>query len=116
MKSALMLVSLLAIGCGESPTAPIGPECSSPVTVVRYPNSIPDIYIVLLVDGVDVAKITGILPDRHGFQIRHVYDAVLGGFSAVVSPGQLQALRCDTFVKEIHEVQSVGGGGKSTRP
>jgi subtilisin family serine protease len=91
MRRDLILLSILVFGlaaCSDEPNGPPSAGRTGPATVFSAGNSIDGSYVIVLKEGADarsVAAIAGIHP-------RHVYTAVLNGFSAELNPGQLNAL------------------------
>jgi hypothetical protein len=103
----LGLVSLCVIlGCNR--TTPLGPgveivppACVNPAPLLgQYDGRAPG-YIIDLKDGVDVIVETDRLATRYNFTPTHVYDAVLGGFSANLTPAAVAGLRCENTVNYI---------------
>ena len=102
----MLALFLMAVACGEvsSPTEPAGARCANPAPLFRYPDAVPDRYIIIYLDGVDVLRTTAALEEKYGISIIHIYTVTLKGFSAIVTPTSLRSLLCESTVKEIHEV------------
>ena len=62
---------------------------------------IPGRYIVVLEEGTDSTGYTSILGRRHGFSADLVYQQALHGFSAGLSPDQVNALLADPRVNNV---------------
>lgn len=79
-------------------------QASKQASVASAPTKgIPDTYIVMLKPGTDargVARANGLAP-------KHVYSAVLNGFSAKLTAAQVQALQANPNVELIEQDQEV---------
>jgi len=85
----------------------VPPSCIRPAPLVgRFDPRAPG-YIVDLSNGVDVAVETARLGEKYGFTARWVYTAVLGGFSAELTPQAVAGLRCERTVQSISFDQQV---------
>src|SRR5918999_4237604 len=101
----LVLASLL-LACTNPTETPepllpppvLAPPCDSPAPLVGIWDARAPRYIVVFHDTIDVTPEIDRLAARYGFQPRHVYEHVLGGFSAVLTPQTLASLRCEPSV------------------
>ncbi|UYQ62522.1 S8 family peptidase [Streptomyces peucetius] len=101
---ALAVPLALVPAVGSAAPAP-EPASAALITVADAPaaQEIKGHYIVTLKEGVDpvgLAKATSV-------RARHVYEEVLNGFAAELTPGRLTALRRDSRVLSIEEDQKV---------
>jgi subtilisin family serine protease len=99
---AVLALSLLAAACSDTnaPQQDVRRDDSAPMMSVEG-KPIDGSYVVVLKDGADprsVAAVSGVNP-------RHVYAAVLNGFSAELNEGQLTALRRNPNVDYIEQDQ-----------
>jgi subtilisin family serine protease len=101
---ALLAAALALAGCSDqSPVAAGAPE-TAPLMAAASGQGVAGSYIVVLKEGADprsIAAVAGVSP-------RHVYTAVLNGFAATLSSGQLTALRHNPDVDYVEQEQ-VGG-------
>ena len=81
----------------------LAPACPHPADIFYYDNSPAPGWIVVYQEGVNVVDETARLAARHEFTPGHVYDVVLLGFSAILTPQQIAALRCEPSLKSIHQ-------------
>ena len=86
------------------PPPVLAPPCESPAPLLGIWNPAAPRYIVAFQDTVDVRPEVGRLAARYGFQPRHVYEHVLGGFSAALRPQTLADLRCEPSVRSVQHV------------
>ncbi|HEY0673296.1 MAG TPA: S8 family serine peptidase, partial [Longimicrobiales bacterium] len=100
---AVIALGVVLAACSDDTNAPQQPARSeglAPVMAVQG-QPIEDSYVVVLKEDADarsVAAIAGVSP-------RHVYTAVLNGFSATLNEGQLTALRQNPSVDYIEPDQ-----------
>jgi subtilisin family serine protease len=89
-----------------------GPAAAPLVAVADAPaaTEIKSQYIVTLKEGVDPVGLAKAKSVKTG----HVYEEVLNGFSAELTPGQLKALRSDARVLTIEEDQKVSSTATQT--
>ncbi|MCM2389910.1 S8 family peptidase [Streptomyces albipurpureus] len=101
---ALGLAVPLALVPTTGSAAP-APEPAPLVKVAQAPaaEEIKGQYIVTLKKGVDAAA----LAESKSVKTEYVYDAVLNGFAAELTPARLAALRADSRVASIEEDQKV---------
>ena len=93
--------ALGVVACSDEPNAPQTAAPSGPAPMYSAADKIDGSYVVVLKAGADpraVAALSGISP-------RHVYTAVLAGFSAELNQGQLNALRHNANVEYVEEDQ-----------
>ena len=115
----LGLLSLVLLGACDrtslvAPPPPtveiVPPLCERPAPLLgRFDARSPG-YIVDLGDGVDAALETARLAAKYGFEPRHVYTYVLGGFSAELTPTVVAAIRCEATVNSVEFNQLATGG------
>ncbi|HEY0969679.1 MAG TPA: S8 family serine peptidase [Gemmatimonadales bacterium] len=116
----LLLTALAAAGCSDAPTGSPG---EGPVAS-RAPAEQAPIYLVTFSDGVaDVESAARDIARNRGFALRHVRRHAARGFSAVIPPGQIDAVRADprvliverdgpvSLIEPIREQKRPGGGG-----
>ena len=102
---AAMALTALAACADGSPVATHAPD-AAPLLSAAPDRGVPGHYIVVLEQDADprsVAAVAGVEP-------RHVYTAALTGFAAVLSAGQLNALRhhpAVAYVEQDQEAASV---------
>ncbi|SCK07562.1 S8 family peptidase [Streptomyces sp. WMMB 322] len=96
----LALTAVTALPASASAATPDGPLVKvSEATGTAVPGQ----YIVTLKSGADA----GSLARSAGVKPTHTYDAVVDGFAAELTTGQLDALRADPEVSRIEENQQV---------
>ncbi|MFD9719369.1 S8 family peptidase [Streptomyces sp. NPDC059076] len=102
--AAIGLAVPLALLPSAGSAAP-APEPAPLIKVAQAPaaDEIKGQYIVTLKKGVDAAA----LAESKSVQTEYVYDAVLNGFAAELTPARLAALRADSRVASIEEDQKV---------
>jgi subtilisin family serine protease len=104
LHSAVLLAAATAAACGDqSPVAARLPE-AAPLMAAAPGQGVAGSYIVVLKDGADarsVAAVAGAAP-------RHVFTAVLNGFSAKLTEGQVTALRHNPAVDYVEQEQTGG--------
>ncbi|ONF74369.1 S8 family serine peptidase [Amycolatopsis keratiniphila] len=113
---SLWTTSARAIGCAVAVMGSLCalsvPASSSPsATIVNAdsPDAVPGRYIVVL-KGSAAASSTAsatAMTQRYGGQLRHVYDAVVGGYSAAMSAQQATRLAADPAVQSVRQVQEM---------
>ncbi|HEX7150994.1 MAG TPA: hypothetical protein VF618_05860 [Thermoanaerobaculia bacterium] len=82
----------------------VAPSCAAPATIVYYDGAfVAPGWIVQFRDGTDAVAMTAMLEAKYGFRAIHVYDSALLGFSAVLTPEQLAAIRCEAAVTRIDQ-------------
>ena len=86
------------------PPPVLSPPCDSPAPLLGTWNPAAPRYIAVFHDGVDVRPEVERLAVRYGFQPRHVYEHVLGGFSAALAPDVLANLRCEPSISYVEHV------------
>jgi subtilisin family serine protease len=97
----LLSAALGLAACSDGPNAPEGLAGTGPAPLYSAGSTIDGSYVVVLKEGADarsVAAIAGIHP-------RHVYTAVLNGFSTELNEGQLNALRHNPNVDYVEADQ-----------
>ncbi|MEU5398036.1 S8 family peptidase [Streptomyces sp. NPDC005963] len=101
---AIGLAAPLALIPSVGSAAP-APEPTPLITVAQAPTAgeIKGQYIVTLKKGVDASA----LAESKSVKTEYVYDAVLNGFAAELTPARLAALRADSRVASIEEDQKV---------
>ncbi|MDX1393017.1 MAG: S8 family serine peptidase [Gemmatimonadota bacterium] len=108
-----LLAAALAAGCGRDPVGPPPaqqtpadePDASAAPGQQQRPQFVEDQYIIKFRPGEDLPPgIVNALADQHGLGIRHEYRNVFEGFSAVVPPGRVQALRNHPMVESVEPV------------
>ena len=93
---------LCALGAGtacHNVAEPGSPACLAPAPLTGSPASANGRYIVAFRDGVDAAAETARLGAKYGFAPLHVYETVLSGFNAQLTPEVAAALRCERSVR-----------------
>ncbi|MFF8842792.1 S8 family peptidase [Streptomyces sp. NPDC015127] len=104
--SAALMAMPLAVAALPA-TADAATPDSHLVEVIRATGqAVPGQYIVTLRTGTDA----GSLARLAGLRTRHTYDAVIDGFAAELTAGQLSALRRNPAVVRIEENQLVRAG------
>ncbi|MEO3975626.1 S8 family peptidase [Streptomyces sp. CAU 1734] len=90
------------------------PESAPLLKVAQAPaaEEIKGQYIVTLKKGVDPAA----LAESKSVETDYVYDSVLNGFAAALTPARLQALRADSRVASIEEDQKVVSAATQYNP
>jgi hypothetical protein len=86
------------------PPPVLSPPCDSPAPLLGTWNPGAPRYFVIFHDTVDVRAEVDRLAARYGFQPRHVYEHVLGGFSAALTPEAVAGLRCEPNVSYVEHV------------
>ena len=86
------------------PPLVLSPPCDSPAPLAGIWNADAPRYIVVFQDTIDVRTEVDRLAARYGFQPRHVYEHVLGGFSAALTPQALANVRCEPSVSYVRHV------------
>jgi hypothetical protein len=86
------------------PLLVLPPPCDNPAPLRGSPNPAAPRYIVVFHDTIDTRAEVDRLAARYGFQPRHVYEYVLGGFSAPLPPQTVAALRCEPSVRYVQHV------------
>jgi subtilisin family serine protease len=104
-RHVILWLSVAAVGlaaCADGPHAPqTDQRAAVPAPVFSAGGGIDGSYVVVLKEGADaraVAAVAGISP-------RHVFTAVLNGFSAELNEGQLNALRHNPNVDYVEQDQ-----------
>ena len=116
---ALVLVAGLAASMAPAGAAPRGvgradqaPPGAAGAPRVREPEQVPDRYIVVYESTVgDTRGKTDKLERARGFKANQRYGRAVKGFSAALSPGQVEALRADpevAFVSPDRPVHTTG--------
>ncbi|HEX5580954.1 MAG TPA: S8 family serine peptidase [Gemmatimonadaceae bacterium] len=118
---ALLLTAALVVGCSDAPTGSTGEE--GPVAR-RAPAEQAPIYLVTFRDGVsDVEGAARDIARNRGFALRSIRSHAARGFSAIIPPGQIDAVRADprvliverdgpvSLIEPIREQARPGGGG-----
>jgi hypothetical protein len=82
----------------------LSPPCDNAAPLLGTWNPAAPRYIVVFHDTVDVRTEVDRLVSRYGFQPRHVYEHVLGGFSAPLSPLTLADIRCEPSIRYVKHV------------
>jgi hypothetical protein len=112
---------LAGCGGGSSTTATpiparveLTPACSDPARLERTWDPRTPLFIVKLNDdrvplGPRSRETTLQLAAKYGFTPEHIYDAVLNGFAAPLTPEQVAQLRCDPDIDYL--AYNVLGGG-----
>jgi subtilisin family serine protease len=108
MKRRSGVLYVFAAGLSLAACADVGqePPAVSPTMSPLFaagPNKIEGNYIVVLNEGSDRDRVLA----QAGIKAKHVYDAVVNGFSAELKPRQLEALRSNPDVAYIEEDQDV---------
>lgn len=93
----------LPVAVKSSSAFELAPACTNPAEIFYYDETPAPGWIVVYQDGVNVVDETARLAARHGFTPGHVYDTVLFGFAAILTPQQIAALRCEASLKSIHQ-------------
>jgi hypothetical protein len=75
------------------------PACLAPAPLSGSPVSADRRYIVTFEDGIDAAAETARLAAKYGFTPLHIYETVLSGFNAQLTPETAHALRCERSVR-----------------
>jgi hypothetical protein len=96
---------LVAAGCQASAPSSRELRCASPAPLTGRPDARAPGYIVLFHDSVDANVETTRLAAHYGFSPRNVYNTVVRGFAAEMTPATLAAVRCE------RSVQSIGHNG-----
>ncbi|HEU0298687.1 MAG TPA: S8 family peptidase [Longimicrobium sp.] len=102
--AAVLAAASLAACSDQSPTGARAPEAAAPLRSAATGHAVDGSYIVVLHEGADpraAAAVAGVSP-------RHLYTAVLNGFSATLTQGQLTALRHNPNVDYVEQEQ-IGG-------
>jgi len=102
--SARQVVLLGALGAGtacHSAVEPRSPACLVPAPLSGSSASANGRYIVVFQEGVDAAGETARLSAKYGFTPLHVYETVLSGFNAQLTPEVAIALRCEGSVRRM---------------
>lgn len=106
-----VVVALIAVtSCSYEPTAPIADDASKQQSKImaapKGMSKVPDHYIVLFSDDVDIDYVSEEivrLKGNHDFDVTNVYDNAIAGFSCFIPPGQLKKLAEDSRVLRIEE-------------
>jgi subtilisin family serine protease len=104
---ALLVLAVSAAACNDagSPAAPLAPAPAA-LSVAPAGEVIPNQYIVVFKDQVhDAGVVARTKVGRGGGALRHSYSAAIKGFSAVLSPAAVAALRSDPDVAYIEPDQ-----------
>jgi hypothetical protein len=86
------------------PPPVLSPPCDSPAPLTGIWSADAPRYIVVFRDTIDVTTEVDRLAARYDFQPLHVYEHVLGGFSAALTPQALANLRCEPSVSYVRHV------------
>lgn len=95
---------LCALGAGtacHNVAEPDSPACLGPALLSGSSASANRRYIVAFREGVDPAAETARLSAKYGFTPLHVYETVLSGFNAQLTPDVATALRCERSVRRM---------------
>lgn len=88
------------------------PPCPNPAPLHGEPDAEAPAVIVVFRDGVPHHSAARALAARVGFHPQQVYESVLPGFVAELSPAQLALVRCDpdvAYVEYDRKVQFFAG-------
>jgi subtilisin family serine protease len=104
LRSAAVLATAALAACSDQPPTGARAPAAAPLVSAAAGRGVAGSYIVVLKEGADpraAAAVAGVSP-------RHVYTAVLNGFAATLTQGQLTALRHNPDVEYVEQDQ-VGG-------
>ncbi|RSN45138.1 hypothetical protein DMC64_20055 [Amycolatopsis sp. WAC 04197] len=113
---SLWTTSARAIGCAVAVMGSLCalsvPASSSPSPAIvnaDSPDAVPGRYIVVLKGSAAASSSASAtaMTQRYGGQVRHVYDAVVGGYSAAMSAQQAARLAADPTVQSVRQVQEM---------
>jgi subtilisin family serine protease len=106
----LTALAVAVTACSDQNTNPVTPEDAATPTFSAASQVIKDSYIVVLKDGADPRAVAAVV----GADPRYVYDAVVNGFAATLSAGQLSALQHNPNVAYIEQDQIVTTAAEQT--
>jgi hypothetical protein len=86
------------------PPPVLSPACGSPAPLEGIWSAAAPRYIVVLQDTIDVRTEVDRLAELYGFEPRHVWEHVLRGFSAELTPEALANLRCEPSISYVRHV------------
>lgn len=78
--------------------------------ILHASGGIPDQFIVVLVDGVNVPQTAEALAAKYGGRVLAVYEAVLGGFSVQLDAASAAELAAEASVCWVEQDARVSGG------
>lgn len=90
---SILLTALLA-ACGDSE---FGLSCTDPALLGGTPSDLSPLYIVTVIDGVEIVAETHRMEMAYGFTSSGISEFVQT-FSADLTPSQLTMVRCDDAV------------------
>ncbi|MCX4819591.1 S8 family peptidase [Streptomyces sp. NBC_01142] len=112
--TALVTAGSLSASAHSGPVAPASDQRATPAPLYRSANALPGRYIVTLSNASDPFSMV----DRFGVKPLFTYKSAVRGFAAMLSPGQLEAVRSTLGVEAVEQdakVTAVGSSGSDTR-
>lgn len=106
LAAMLLATPMVVLPAATGTASAASPEPSAPMIAVQKAapgQAVQGSYIVTLKPGVTAQKLT----KAKGLSTQYVYSKALNGFSAKLTPGQLNALRANPSVQAIEENQKV---------
>jgi hypothetical protein len=103
-------VAIILSSCAQELIEPASSDSSKVQSKIlaapKGMEKIPDHYIVLFNDDVDIDYVNNEierLKNQHDFTVTNVYDGAIAGFSGFIPPGQLKKLAADGRIERIEE-------------